>query len=241
MLHLAEFLTVQADYRKTQVPIEDIAYITVEDRKTKITRRDGSVIRTNTSLKDVFAALPEDVFSDINRGIVISRNYVKGEKNGIITMTDGTVFRRRVRSDRPTKGKPKKKTLPKEPIVCPADTLEGWLGTMPIPACMMELVYEKSGVAFHIRYMNESLAKLEGVDATQVRGRAASELRHIGSAKWMAIFADVAINGSTRVIEDSISGKYYQIHCYPPQPGYCALMLVDVTKETALIRKLFKK
>lgn len=236
-----EFLTVQADYRKTQLPIEDIAYITVEDRKTKITRRDGSVIKTNTSLKDVYAALPEDVFSHINRGIVISSNYVKGEKNGVITMTDGTVFRRRVRSDRPTKRTVKKKNLPKEPVICPAETMEAWLGPMPMPMVIMELVYEKKGVAFYVRYMNEALAKLEGVDQLQVRGRAASELRHIGSAKWMAIFADVAINGSTRVIEDTLGGKYYQIHCYQPQNGYCALALCDVTKETALVRKLFRK
>lgn len=238
---MTDYLTVQADYRKTQIPVEDIAYITVEDRKTKITRRDGSVIKTNTSLKDVYAALPEDVFSHINRGIVISRNYVKGEKNGVITMTDGNVFRRRVRSDRPTKRTAKPKTPPKEPVVCPAETMEAWLGPMPMPMVIMELVYEKKGVAFYVRYMNEALARLEGVDQLQVRGKPASELRHIGSAKWMAIFADVAINGSTRVIEDTLGGKYYQIHCYPPQSGYCALVLADVTKETALVRKLFRK
>ena len=51
-------LTVHADYRKAQIPADDIAYITVEERKTKITRGDGSVLRTKQSLKDFFAKLP---------------------------------------------------------------------------------------------------------------------------------------------------------------------------------------
>lgn len=238
---MKETLTVQADYRKTQIPVDDIAYITVEDRKTKITRRDGTSIRTNMSLKDVYAALPEDVFSNINRGIVISKNYVKGEKNGVITMTDGTVFRRRVRSDRPTKRTTRKKPAMTEPVICPAEALNAWLGNMPMPTMIMELLYEKSGVAFYVRHMNEAMARLEGVDAGVALGKAATEFKHMGSTKWMAIFADVTINGSTRVIEDTIGGKFYQIHCYQPQPGYCALVLVDVTKENNLVRKLFRR
>ena len=82
-------LTVHADYRKAQIPADDIAYITVEDRKTKITRGDGSVLRTNQSLKDVFAQLPEETFLNINRGIVVSKRFIQEEKNGEITMTDG--------------------------------------------------------------------------------------------------------------------------------------------------------
>ena len=81
-------LTVHADYRKAQIPADDIAYITVEDRKTKITRGDGSVLRTNQSLRDVFAQLPEEMFLNINRGIVVSKRFIKDEKNGEITMTD---------------------------------------------------------------------------------------------------------------------------------------------------------
>ena len=90
-------LTVHADYRKAQIPADDIAYITVENRKTKITRGSGAVLRTNQSLKDVFAQLPEDTFLNINRGIIVSKKFIESVKNGVITMMDGTQFRRRVR------------------------------------------------------------------------------------------------------------------------------------------------
>ena len=36
------------------------------------------------------AELPGEVFSSVNRGIVVSRSFVKHEKNGLITMKDGT-------------------------------------------------------------------------------------------------------------------------------------------------------
>ena len=59
----------------------------------------------------------------------------------------------------------------------------------------------------------------------------------------MAIFADVAIHGSTRVIEDALegSGQYMQLKCFQPQPGFCACMLTDLTRENSLIRELFRQ
>ena len=86
------YLTVQADYHKVLVPLDEIMYLTIDGRKTKITRKDGSFVRTNRSMKDIYAELPEELFSSINRGIVVSRGFVKHEKNGFITMKDGTVF-----------------------------------------------------------------------------------------------------------------------------------------------------
>ena len=61
------YLTVQSDYHKVQVPVDEIMYITIDGRKTKITRADGSSVSTNRSLKDVFGDLPGDVFASINK------------------------------------------------------------------------------------------------------------------------------------------------------------------------------
>ena len=138
-------LTVHADYRKAQIPADDIAYITVEDRKTKITRGSGAVLRTNQSLKDVFAQLPEDTFLNINRGIIVSKKFIESEKNGVITMMDGTQFRRRVRSDRMPK-RPKPAPRQEKHVVCPAEVLGQWLDPMPMPMLVMELVYGAGGV-----------------------------------------------------------------------------------------------
>lgn len=243
---MKDVLTVQSDYRKAQIPVDDISHITVEGRKTKITKADGSAVLTNRSLKDVFADLPEETFSNINRGIVVSKRYIKDEKNGVITMTDGTQFRRRVRSDRAPKPPKKKYSYTEAPHVqCPAAALGQWLDQLPMPMVIMELVYGKtgSGMDFLIRYMNREMARLEGVEPQALKDGSVSQLPNVGSAKWMAVFADVAISGSTRVIEDALEGsdRYMQLRCFRPQPGYCACVLTDLTRENNIIRELFRQ
>lgn len=243
---MKEILTVQADYRKAQIPVDDIVHITVEGRKTKITRSDGSAVRTNKSLKDVYADLPDETFSNINRGIVVSKRYIKDEKDGIITMTDGTEFRRRVRSDRAPKPQKKKPVHPDAPhIQCPASALGQWLDQLPMPMLIMELVYGKagSGMDFLVRYCNREMARLEGVTPQDIRDGSVSVLPNIGSAKWMAVFADVALSGSSRVIEDALEGseRYMQLRCFQPQPGFCACILTDMTRENHIIRELFRQ
>lgn len=239
-----DILTVQVDYRKAQIPVDDIAYVTVEGRKTKITRSDGSALRTNRSLKDVYALLPQDVFSNINRGIVISKRYVQDEKNGVLTMTDGTQFRRRVRSDRAPKPQNKKAPHPDQNHVpCPTATLESWLNNMPMPMLVMELVYKTGGMDFVVRFCNREMARLEAVSPQEILNQSISAFPQMGSPKWMAIFADVALHGSTRSIEDAMegSGQYMLLRCYQPQPGYCACILTDLTRENNLIRELFRQ
>lgn len=241
---MKECITIQSDYRKAQVPIDDIAYITVDGRKTKITKGDGSVLRTNRSLRDIFAQLPQETFSNINRGIVVSKRYVQDEKDGVLTMTDGTQFRRRVRSDRAPKPQRKKLPLQEAPHTpCPSKVLGQWLDQFPLPLLMMELVYPSGGgVEFLVRYCSREMAKLESVSPSEVQDQSIGRFPHMGKSKWMALFADVAINGSTRIIEDALedSGKYLQLHCYQPQPGYCACVLTDLTKENNLVKELFR-
>lgn len=241
---MAQTLTVQADYRKAQIPVDDIAYITVEGRKTKITRSDGSSLSTNRSLRDIYALLPQDIFSNINRGIVISKRYVRDEKDGIITMTDGVQFRRRVRSDRAPKPQ-KKKTVHTElsHVQCPTATLGAWLDQMPIPTFTIELVYGKNGMDFLVRYCNREMARMEGVAPQDILNQSVTGLPNVGSPKWMAIFADVAIHGSTRTIEDAMESteQYMQLKCFQPQPGFCTCLLLDLTRENNLIRELFRQ
>ena len=40
------------------------------------------------------------------------------------------------------------------------------------------------------------------------------------------------------VLEDS--GKYMQLRCYQPQPGFCCCVLTDLTKENNLVQELFR-
>ena len=238
------YLTVQADYRKVQVPVDDIMYLTIDGRKTKITKADGTSIRTNRSLKDVFGDLPGEVFSSINRGIVVSKNYVKTEKSGLITMKDGTQFKRRVRADRTEKPKLTPASQEESWRACPASELDWWLGKLPMPVCILELVYRsRSGsAAFVVRYCNREMEALEGVKFSDVKDQTVTALKGIGSPKWLTIFADVAINGTPRMVEDQWeNGSYYRVHCYQPQNGCCALVMTDMTRENNLVQRLFHR
>lgn len=238
------YLTVQSDYRKVQVPVDDILYITIENRKTKITRLDGSTLCTNRSLKDIYAELPETQFTSINRGIVVSVRQIRQEVGGVVTMTDGTSFRRRVRSDRlPQREKVRAQAL-EDRILCPGDLMEQWVGNMPLPMCVLEMVYRSRGrgVDFQLRYCNKALEGLEQVQLSEVRDKSIEQLKGVGNAKWLTIFADVAVNGSSRTLEDVWpDGRFLRIHCYQPQQGFCALVLTDLTRENNLVQELFQR
>ncbi len=239
------YLIVQSDYRKVQVPVDAIAYITIDGRKTKITKADGSALRTNRSLKDVYAELPEEIFTSVNRGIVVSKSYIKNEKAGVITMTDGTQFKRRVRSDR-VREKPR--TEVQQATVgrtCPAAELDAWLGSLTLPLCILELVYQgrNGGAEFLIRYCNRAMETLEQVRLVQIQDQPITTLKGVGDPKWLPVFADVAINGSARVTDDAWmeDGRTWRLLCYQPQSGYCALVLVDLTRENRLVQDLFHR
>ena len=237
------YLTVQSDYHKVLVPVDEIMYLTVDGRKTKITKKDGSAVKTNRSMKDIYAELPGEVFSSINRGIVVSRTYVRQEKNGLITMKDGTEFKRRVRSDR-VKEKPKPVRLQPVTRDLPAGELGWWLDDLPMPMCIMELANQsgEGSSGFTVRYCNRAMEQLEGVLFREVQNRPVSLMRGIGSEKWLTIFADVAINGSSRVLEDLWdNGSFMRVHCYQPQSGCCAVVLTDLTREHNLVQKLFRR
>ena len=231
------YLTVQSDYHKVKVPVDDIQYITIEGRKTKITRADGRAICTNRSLRDVYGELSDELFTSINRGIVVS----KGEKDGVVTMKDGTTFRRRVRPDRSAKRiKPDAAQA-----ICPADTLGQWIGALPMPICVMEVVYGRRsrGAEFLLRYCNRALEQLEDVTLSEVRDKPLEQLPGMGEQKWLTVFVDVAINGSFRVLETPWRDgeKFVRLHCYQPQPGFCAVALTDLTKENKLVQELFQR
>lgn len=234
------YLTVQSDYHKVQVPVDDIVYITIEGRKSKITRADGSILYTNRSLKDIYAELSDELFSSINRGIVVSRKYIRQEQGGVVTMTDGATFRRRVRADRVARTDA---AAAGEKTVCPYDAMEQWMGSLPMPMCVMEMVYGRRGrgVEFLLRYCNSAMEQLEGVSFSEVRDKPLEQLPGIGHAKWLTIFADVAVNGSSRTMEDVWDSSFYRVCCYQPQPGFCALMMTDLTKENRLVQELFQR
>lgn len=62
----------------------------------------------------------------------------------------------------------------------------------------------------------------------RMRNRSFYEVFHNGDRKWLVSYADVALNGSRRVISDYSPevDKKLDIYCYQPAPGFCACILI---------------
>ena len=89
-------------FQKNDLCPENILYLYRNDRKTVVHRMDGEEAALYAPLHSVLSALPEDMFLNISKGIVVCRSQIVDISNdGIYTMSDGRSFqgRRRGLSD----------------------------------------------------------------------------------------------------------------------------------------------
>lgn len=217
--------------QKHDLCAENILYIYRKDRKTVIQRTDGEEFALFIPVHSILSALPESEFLSISKGIVVCRSHIVDiSKDGVYTMSDGRTFQgrkrglsshRRLRTEIELVG-----TKPQ-----PLSMLEkcSLLDDMPLAYCIIELVFnaEGHGVDFIFRYCNAEMAVMEGVPVEEMLNRSFYEVFRNGDKKWLVAYADVALNGTKRILHDYSPeiDKYLTIHCYQPEPGYCACVL----------------
>ena len=218
-------------FQKHDLCAENILYIYRKDRKTVIQRTDGEEFALFIPVHSILSALPESEFLSISKGIVVCRSHIVDiSKDGVYTMSDGRTFQgrkrglsshRRLRTEIGLAG-----TKPH-----PLSMLEkcSLLDDMPLSYCVIELVFnaEGHGVDFMFRYCNAEMAVMEGVPVEEMLNRSFYEVFRNGDKKWLVAYADVALNGTKRILHDYSPeiDKYLTIHCYQPEPGYCACVL----------------
>ena len=218
-------------FQKHDLCAENILYIYRKDRKTVIQRTDGEEFALFIPVHSILSALPESEFLSISKGIVVCRSHIVDiSKDGVYTMSDGRTFQgrkrglsshRRLRTEIGLAG-----TKPH-----PLSILEkcSLLDDMPLAYCIIELVFnaEGHGVDFIFRYCNAEMAVMEGVPVEEMLNRSFYEVFRNGDKKWLVAYADVALNGTKRILHDYSPeiDKYLTIHCYQPEPGYCACVL----------------
>ena len=80
---------------------------------------------------------------------------------------------------------------------------------------------------FIFRYCNAQMAVVEGVPIEEMLNRSFYKVFPNGDKKWLVAYADVALNGTKHTLHDYSPeiDKYLTIHCYQPEPGYCACVL----------------
>ena len=218
-------------FQKHGLCAENILYIHRKDRKTVIQRTDGEEFALFIPVHSILSALPESEFLSISKGIVVCRSHIVDiSKDGVYTMSDGRTFQgrkrglsshRRLRTEIGLAG-----TQPE-----PLSMLEkcSLLDDMPLAFCVIELVFnaEGHGVDFIFRYCNAEMANVEGVPVEEMLNRSFYEVFRNGDKKWLVAYADVALNGTKHTLHDYSPeiDKYLTIHCYQPEPGYCACVL----------------
>ena len=83
-------------FQKNDLCPENILYLYRNDRKTVVHRMDGEEVALYAPLHSVLSALPEDMFLNISKGIVVCRSQIVDISNdGIYTMSDGRSFQGR--------------------------------------------------------------------------------------------------------------------------------------------------
>lgn len=216
----------------------DILYILHKDSWTQIHTFDGRVIPTKIPVKHLFEQLPHGDFLSIQKGTVVSQNYiVEISDTGVYTMVDGVQFQGRRRN--PAQHKRNRQLLHhpagdggNRP---PLTLLEkcSILDDAPIAFCVIELVFGESGIGFDFifRYCNREMEHLEGRTLAEMVNRSFYHVFPNGDKKWLIPYSDVALNGTRRVINDYSPEvqKQLTIQCFQPQYGYCACFLTETS------------
>ena len=99
----------------------------------------------------------------------------------------------------------------------------------PIAVSVIELIFSDSGrgIDFIFRYCNQEMFKLEGVSIEDMLNHSLYEVFPNADKKWIVPYADVAINGTNRLVR-KYSPVYHReitIQCFQPMPGFCACIL----------------
>lgn len=214
---------------KKGIKLSDVMYITRLGRKTVINMADGSRLETFNPIKSIIGECPENAFESINKGIVIAPRYVVDVKGNEYHMKDGMTFTSRVRASRKQRDNMARYN---------GEVIKGeWeqfsiLDKMPVAFCIIELVFNDDGhgVDFVFRYCNKEMEELEGKTLNEMLDRSFYEVFENGDKKWLITYADVALNGSRKVIESyspEIDAKL-RIYCFQPKPNFCACTLVKI-------------
>ena len=223
-------------FKKRDLCSENILYLYRRERKTVIHREDGEEFTSFAPLSTFLSLMPKDSFLNINKGVAVNRvRIVNINTDGVYTMSDGQTFQGRKRglsAHRHLRKEMELNALPDaQSQTAPMNFLEKCtlLDEMPLAYCVIELVFnsEGHGVDFIFRYCNAEMAVMEGVPIEEMLNRSFYEVFRNGDKKWLVAYADVALNGTKRILHDYSPeiGKYLTIYCYQPAPGFCACVL----------------
>lgn len=229
-------------FSKYSIKAENILYCIHTNYFTYIYLIDCHEVRTKIPLKYFLEFLPKGDFHSIAKGIIVAeRHIMKIEDSGLYTMTDGKelqgsknklAFHKRLRKAmEKTKEDESKKYIVS--IATPSTIYEkcSIMEEAPIAFCIIELIFGEHGrgMDFIFRYCNKEMAVLEGIPVENMINKSFYEVFPNGDKKWIVPYADVALNGAKRVLNEYSPevDKNLIIHCFQPEYRFCACILSE--------------
>ncbi len=229
-------------FKRHHISIDHIISVYCHDRNTIICLDSGEEIVSTIRMYEMMEILPREDFISISRSVLVRRNAILAiSDGGIYTMIDGRTFQGRKRylsvhkKLRRELGLCSSTVLPdvlQEKSILPLSFYEkcSILDNMPVAYCVIELVFDECGhgIDFIFRYCNKHMEVVEGVPIEDMVNHSFYEVFKNGDRKWLVSYADVALNGVTRTLHDYSPeiDKNLTIHCYQPEPGFCACILI---------------
>ena len=103
----------------------------------------------------------------------------------------------------------------------------------PIAFCVLHLLRDKAGAPYDLEffYVNEALAKLEGLPLAALNQKRFYEVFPDADAKWLEFYEASACHGKTHSTSEYAPEiqKHITILSYPVKDGYCACIMSDDT------------
>ena len=217
--------------KKHKINQRDILYVVKDDRKTALVLNNGTKVHTIIPAKRFQELMPDNLVS-VNKGVLLAREHIVSIENGIYTMTDGSEHKGRVRT--PGQHKRNRDIIVRQPAdYSVMDSLRrsfAILQKMQLACCIIELVFDENGHGFDFvfRFCNDKMAEMEGVTVEELQDRSFYEVFVDGNKKWVLTYAEVALNGTSAVVEKYREDvdQNFRIYCFQPAPNFCACMLV---------------
>ncbi len=227
-------MSIQTDkfFRKNQIVPKEILYLVREEGKTVVYLTDGRSVRTFTPLKTLVDGLRGVRMLSINKGVSVNEMQIFNVDSGCYTMTDGRMFRGRVRTpgehSRNKTMIDHRRSMPQPPE--PPASRFGIMDNFPLPFCIIELVFGKEGhgIDFLFRYCNKAMEEFEQIDKESLVNHTYYEVFPEGETKWLIAFSDVALHGGSKIIESFKTGRGpVRVFCFQTGEGFCACALVS--------------
>lgn len=233
---------IERYFKNHKIEAEHILSACCSGKNLILSLDSGEEISCTMRMYELMEYLPEEAFVLIRKGILLRKSGILSiSDDGVYTMLDGRTFCGRKRSCQPHRKLRAELGLNASAPQTSSDRVQprtlsllekcSILDDMPVAYCVIELVFDESGcgVDFIFRYCNHYMAVVEGVPVEAMVDHSFYEVFKNGDRKWLVAYADVALNGRQRTLHDYSPeiNKTLTIHCYQPEPGYCACVLEE--------------